>query len=147
MRFQLLVHHDAGWPERDQKHGRKDQEEDRKDQFHSDFPGLFLGLLTKARAQILGVRAQRRANADAKTVAVDQQIRQLAQFRLLVARGQGAERVGAGAAGSQLHAKLRELAAQIRVSTLQAAAGVGDGLIQRLAGFHRQHHQIQRRRE
>ncbi len=86
-RFQLLRHHHNRRAERYEQDRGKDQEEHWKYQFHPDFPRPLLSLLAKSRAQILGVRAQGGADADAKAVAIDQQIRQLAQFRLLIADG------------------------------------------------------------
>ncbi len=49
--IQLREDLDQSRPERDQNHGREDEEKHGKDQFDADLASLFVGLLTKANAQ------------------------------------------------------------------------------------------------
>ena len=85
--FELGHDEDHGGTERHQDDRRKDQEEDRKDQFDADFAGRFLRLLAEADAQVARVIPQRRREARAEAVGVDEQIRELFEFRFAVAFG------------------------------------------------------------
>src|SRR5258708_7170370 len=86
-----------------------------------------------------------RPQAGSKSIAVNQQIRELSYLRLFGACAEISEAIGSAGAGPQFEIELGKFAAQIRVSAFQAAARIGNRLIQRLSGLNPKHHQVQGR--
>src|SRR5260370_29953444 len=82
--------------------------------------------------------------AGSKPIAVNEQICQLSQFRLFGAGAEISKAISPARTGPEFEKELGQFATQIRVSAFQAAAGICNGLIQRLPSFNPEHHQVQR---
>ena len=80
--------------------------------------------------------------ARTKSIAVDQRIHQLGDFRLCRAFGEQAQRLGPAAAGAKFQVHERQLIGQIGMDVTQFMAGVEDSCFEGLTGFQTQHQHI-----
>src|SRR5579863_7625707 len=80
-------------PQRDQDHGREDQEEDRKDELDADLAGALLSVLAEARPNILPMRAQSRSQAGAELVRIEQQTGEFLELDVAAAGGEIVQRL------------------------------------------------------
>ena len=128
----------------------KDQEEHREDQLHADFLRAFsCADLAEARMRrVAGVRFERRGQAGAEPVGIDQQVREFPHFGIAAAGGEVAQGVGARRVGLELQLQACVNSEASAGCVMRSPpAGIEDRGIQALARLNPEHHEVERRRQ